>query len=86
MIFKKDKHIMYEEEEWTVEGEWLNGVPHGVCIFDYERKRGVITFTHGKIQGGPWWAEYKDSGSRISVEDQHNDNVSGLKRFYSSDN
>ncbi len=35
MVFKKDKHIMFGEEEWTVEGEWLNGVPHGVCIFDH---------------------------------------------------
>ena len=78
MVFKKDKHIMFGEEEWTVEGEWLNGVPHGVCIFDNELRRGVVTLTHGKMQGGPWWAEFKESGRRKSVEDQYNDKVSGL--------
>ncbi len=35
MQFKKDMHIV-DGEEWTVEGEWLNGVPHGVCIVDSE--------------------------------------------------
>ena len=35
MQFKKDTHI-YNGVEWTVEGEWLNGVPHGVCIVDSE--------------------------------------------------
>ena len=53
MQFKKDKHIMFGDEEWTVEGEWLNGVPHGVCIVDSQYFRGIITFTHGKIHGGP---------------------------------
>jgi hypothetical protein len=33
MQFKKDKYI-YNGKEYTVEGEWLNGVPHGVCIID----------------------------------------------------
>ncbi len=33
MQFKKDKYIL-DEEEYTIEGEWLNGVPHGVCIID----------------------------------------------------
>ena len=33
MQFKKDKYI-YNGIKYTVEGEWLNGVPHGVCIID----------------------------------------------------
>ena len=33
MQFKKDTQIE-DGEEWTVEGEWLNGVPHGVCIVE----------------------------------------------------
>ena len=52
MQFKKDNHIE-DGIEYTVEGEWLNGVPHGVCIVDSKYTRGVITFTHGKRQGGP---------------------------------
>ena len=52
-MFKKDAFIVYGDIQWTVEGEWLNGVPHGVCIIDSETERGVVTFTHGKIEGGP---------------------------------
>jgi hypothetical protein len=54
--FKKDKYI-HNGREYTVEGEWLNGVPHGVCIIDSENYRGVYTFTHGRRQGGPYWFE-----------------------------
>ena len=53
MQFKKDKHIIFGDVECTVEGEWLNGVPHGVCIVDSEYLRGIVTFTHGKMHGGP---------------------------------
>jgi hypothetical protein len=35
----------------TVEGEWLNGVPHGVCIVDSENFRGITTFSSGIEQG-----------------------------------
>jgi hypothetical protein len=35
MQFKKDKY-KYQGLEYTVEGEWLNGVPHGVCIVETE--------------------------------------------------
>ena len=65
MQFKKDKYII-DEEEFTVEGEWLNGVPHGVCIIDSKYRRGVYTFTHGKPEGGPAWWEDKDNGIRQS--------------------
>ena len=59
MQFKKDKYIVLGHAECTVEGEWLNGVPHGVCIVDSEYLRGIVTFTHGKIHGGPSWLETK---------------------------
>jgi hypothetical protein len=40
-----------------VEGEWLNGVPHGICIFEQEKFRGVTTFNYGKEDGGLAWFE-----------------------------
>ena len=53
--FKKDKFII-NEIEWTIEGEWIDGVPNGICIYDNEAYRGITTFTKGKLQGGPsWW-------------------------------
>jgi hypothetical protein len=67
MQFKKDKYI-HNGIEYTVEGEWLNGVPHGVCIIDSENHRGVYTFTHGDRNGGPYWFEAKESGNRHSYE------------------
>jgi hypothetical protein len=63
MQFKKDKYI-YNDIEYTVEGEWLNGVPHGVCIIETEDRRGVYTFTQGKTIGGPAWWEMKQDGTR----------------------
>ena len=79
MQFKKDKYI-YDEEEITVEGEWLNGVPHGVCIIDREDRRGFYTFTHGKPYGGPAWWENKDDGRRFSWEFDDNDECKGIYR------
>jgi hypothetical protein len=52
MQFKKDTYRTRYGSELTVEGEWLNGVPHGVCIVESEYVRGVTTFTHGKERGG----------------------------------
>jgi hypothetical protein len=40
MQFKKDKYI-HDGKEYTVEGEWLNGVPHGVCIIESKDRRGI---------------------------------------------
>ena len=37
----------------TVEGEWLDGVPHGVCIIETYKLRGIITLTNGIMSGGP---------------------------------
>jgi hypothetical protein len=67
MQFKKDTYTVPIYGEYTVEGEWLNGVPHGVCIVETEYERGVFTFTHGKhYHGGPSWWERKYSGERRS--------------------
>ncbi len=85
MQFKKDKYI-YEEKVYTVEGEWLNGLPHGVCIIDSEDRRGVYTFTHGVIYGGPVWWEDKKTGSRTSREFQDRGKSKGIFRVYFGDN
>ena len=54
--FKKDKFINEDGDEWTIEGEWIDGVPNGICIFEKERSRGITTFIKGKRHGGPaWW-------------------------------
>lgn len=55
-------------QELTVEGEWLNGVPHGICIFEHKEYRGINTFNYGKVDGGPVWFEIKESGDRLSLE------------------
>ncbi len=85
MQFKKDKYT-YNEIEYTVEGEWLNGVPHGVCIIDRADIRGVYTFTQGIPNGGPSWWENKEDGMRISKEFvNENDENEGIFRLYYSD-
>ncbi len=53
--FKKDKFIVKEGDEWTIEGEWIDGVPNGICIYENKYARGIITFTRGKKHGGPSW-------------------------------
>ena len=80
MQFKKDKYSAY-----TVEGEWLNGKPHGVCIVESTSGRGVYTFTHGKNHGGPRWWEDKYSGTRMSYEYRDNGEDKGIFRRYYSD-
>ena len=79
MQFKKDKYTYYDIE-YTVEGEWLNGVPHGVCIIESKDRRGVNTFTHGKPDGGPAWWEDKDDGRRHSWEYLDNCEPKGIYR------
>jgi hypothetical protein len=83
MKFKKDKYYV-DDEEFTVEGEWLNGVPHGVCIVETEDAKGVHTFTHGKDHGGPGWWIIKD-GTRESWEYKSNSKLKGVYRTYHSD-
>lgn len=45
-----------------MEGEWLNGVPHGLCIVENEEGRGIAVFNHGKLNGAPGWIEAKENG------------------------
>ena len=68
-----------------MEGEWLNGVPHGVCIVESQDHRGVSTFTHGKQHGGPGWQENKKDGTRRSWEINDNGETKGVFREYYSD-
>jgi hypothetical protein len=84
--FKKDTHVYYGEK-YTIEGEWLNGVPHGICIIENENMRGVFTFNKGKTDGGPIWYEMKASGHRLSLEygDIEYKNHKGYFRSYNSD-
>jgi hypothetical protein len=54
------------DKETTVEGEWLDGKPHGICLFENEGSRGVMTFTNGNPYGAPYWIESKVNGKRFS--------------------
>ena len=70
----------------TVEGEWLNGVPHGICIAENEELRGVMIFNNGKMDGLPGWGENKKDGTRLSYEYVDDKDPKGLVRIYYSDN
>ena len=59
MQFKKDTYRVFGDVEYTVEGEWLHDVPHGVCLVENENTKGIMTFTYGMMHGGPMWLEYK---------------------------
>ena len=50
--FKKDKFIDEDDVERTIEGEWIDGVPNGICIYENKYARGIITFTRGKNMVG----------------------------------
>ena len=71
----------------TVEGEWLNGVPNGVCIVESDKLRGIVTFTNGKAAGGPIWYEDKTRGGvRVSVEFSGQEGKpQGIQRVYGND-
>lgn len=51
-----------------VEGEWLNGQPHGICIVETDETRGILVFTHGNPFGAPGWVELKNHGIITSAE------------------
>ncbi len=69
-----------------MEGEWLNGLPHGICIIEDQEGRGVTTFVHGKING-PSWVELKEDGTRTSFEymNEYDGEPKGFFRGYASD-
>ena len=84
MLFKKDIYKVFGDVEYTVEGEWLHDVPHGVCIIENENTRGVMTFTYGKMHGGPMWLDYKGGGIRESYEYVDQGKCKGIQRTYFS--
>ncbi len=84
MVFKKDTYTC-NGKKITVDGEWLNGLPHGICIVENHEVRGVFTFVHGKPIG-PQWAETKEDGIRHSFEyATGDDDPPGFHRVYASD-
>ncbi len=83
--FKKGTYISEYGQEWTVEGEWWNGQPHGVCIVESDFARGVTTFTQGKEHGGPSWCQIRESGKRVSLEYLHYGECQGIQRAYNED-
>jgi hypothetical protein len=85
IIFKKDNYETDEEDHVAiVEGEWINGVPHGPCIVESEQGRGIMTYSHGKVAGGPSWFE-TDDGTRMVFENFDLDNPSELFREFNND-
>ncbi len=68
-----------------MEGPWINDKPHGLCIFEGEDLRGVGTFTHGELHGGPYWNEYISAGVRVTLESTRYGERVGIRRLYHSD-
>jgi hypothetical protein len=86
--FKQDKHVVTrfgKQHVWTVRGEWLNGVPHGVCMYEGENDSGVATFTKGELHGGPHWYQRKSNGIRESFECMHHGDSAGVVKWYCND-
>ena len=65
-----------------VEGEWLNGVPHGICIVEDHQARGVLVFTHGNPKGAPGWIENKAEEAILSFEKGNEPGNRGIIRMY----
>ena len=54
-------------------------------MFEGEDFRGVGTFTHGQLHGGPfWWQDIKD-GWRVTFESMRDGEPVGIRREYRSD-
>jgi hypothetical protein len=65
--FKKDIYEIKlsgeEPKKFNVEGEWLDGKPHGICIVTSLSKgkrnyyfKSIMTFTQG-VNDGPGWID-----------------------------
>ena len=80
--FKKDEYIFENGSKYIVEGEWLNGVPHGICIVENHEGRGVLVFTHGNPNGAPGWAELKNEPIIMSMEKTSEAGNKGIIRLY----
>lgn len=83
--FKKGEYVDQFGQELIVEGEWLNGVPHGLCIVEGDSLRGIIAFTKGRYDGQPMWVEDKGDRTRISYQYFDPIQAKGLMRFYKND-
>jgi hypothetical protein len=82
--FKKAKHpVEWFGGDCEVEGPWVDGKPHGLCIVQGEHERGVGTFTHGQLHGGPFWLQDND-GYRNTYESMRHEQPVGIKRWYYS--
>jgi hypothetical protein len=68
-----------------VEGPWVDGKPHGLCIVEGEAWRGVGTFTHGQLHGGPCWYQNIINGARGTFESMRHGRPVGIERRYHSD-
>ncbi len=71
-----------------MEGPWVDGKPHGLCSWRGEFARGVGTFTHGELHGGPFWfkvvSEFGD-GTRTTFKSMNHGRPVGIMREYCSD-
>jgi hypothetical protein len=86
-VFKKAKHPVgfFDVGDCDVEGPWVDGKPHGLCIVETERYRGVGTFTHGQLHGGPCWKQAIRGEWRGTYESMRHGWPVGIRREYRSD-
>ena len=85
-VFKKAKHpVKFLGGDYEVEGPWVDGKPHGVCIVEGQYTRGVGTFTHGQLHGGPCWRHWIEYGGRDTLESMRHGQPVGIGRGYRSD-
>ena len=54
-------------------------------MFESEDYRGVGTFTHGQLHGGPYWNEVIKIGYRVTHESMRHGKSVGIRRGYRSD-
>jgi hypothetical protein len=82
----KAKHpVKFFGGDCDVEGPWVDGKPHGLCIVQGELERGVATFTHGQLHGGPCWMQDIEYGWRYTYESMRHGQPVGIWREYRSD-
>jgi hypothetical protein len=54
-------------------------------MFEGKDFRGVGTFTHGKLHGGPYWNEVIRNGGWVTLESMRHGQPVGIRREYLSD-
>jgi hypothetical protein len=87
--FKKDTYEIkikdYGIRKFHVQGEWLNGKPHGLCIVTRRGYKGIMTFTHGVSDGPGWLDELSESIHSFTKYDSEGEFDFGLERYYNDD-